>query len=419
MTFQSQEQSVDQSNPIELFSFAGTIRNFYYTSGSENVNYLGNDYLAISLQCSDLVISDATEKNELKISLPTLNELVQMYGIDIPPPDLSLTIYRLHYDTGLAQTWFSGEVTDITLEGETTTLTVPSIISVTLASDFPGAFYQGPCGRILYDNRCTVSRALFSVAGTVAAKNSKLTYFIDALNAKPDQWAKGGELVSGSERRLIRDQIGPQVVVSYPFRDLKVGDSVTVFAGCDRSASTCKDKFSNLINFFGFPYTPSLNPFLKQPEDYKDEDGDKTDVSGSGGGSTYVLPVLSSEFPAANLTYNISIGGLTDLAPAGQILSVQSDGTVTNNPTSYVTPAGGSRWLEVNQIVQTRLRKLKGFGIPWPSGVGFFASPNTAGVWTAILAGTDMSAAGGGVVAVVQDDNSFVRTARVQTRAAT
>jgi uncharacterized phage protein (TIGR02218 family) len=35
------------------------------------------------------------------------------------------------------------------------------------------------------------------------------------------------------------------------------GDTFTVYPGCDKTQATCTSKFSNLINFGGFPYVPS------------------------------------------------------------------------------------------------------------------------------------------------------------------
>jgi len=39
-------------------------------------------------------------------------------------------------------------------------------------------------------------------------------------------------------------------------------DAVTLYAGCDRKHSTCRDKFDNMANFGGFPLHPERNPLL-------------------------------------------------------------------------------------------------------------------------------------------------------------
>lgn len=36
----------------------------------------------------------------------------------------------------------------------------------------------------------------------------------------------------------------------------QVGDPVLAFPGCNKTVSTCQNKFGNLVNFRGFPYVP-------------------------------------------------------------------------------------------------------------------------------------------------------------------
>jgi hypothetical protein len=34
------------------------------------------------------------------------------------------------------------------------------------------------------------------------------------------------------------------------------GDTLNAIAGCDKLQATCTSKFSNLVNFAGFPFVP-------------------------------------------------------------------------------------------------------------------------------------------------------------------
>jgi len=49
-----------------------------------------------------------------------------------------------------------------------------------------------------------------------------------------------------------------------PFRSQAVNDTVIVYAGCDRTRSTCSRKFNNHLNHGGFPDIPILNPFTTE-----------------------------------------------------------------------------------------------------------------------------------------------------------
>ena len=42
------------------------------------------------------------------------------------------------------------------------------------------------------------------------------------------------------------------------------GDQFTIVAGCDRTHTTCRDKFSNILNFRGEPYIPGQDFVLKK-----------------------------------------------------------------------------------------------------------------------------------------------------------
>ena len=77
----------------------------------------------------------------------------------------------------------------------------------------------------------------------------------------PDGWLIPGEVVIGTERRLIVNQAGTGVVVNYPFRRLKVGDTILMYAGCRHNSPDCNSKFGNGDNFLGFEYIPYINPF--------------------------------------------------------------------------------------------------------------------------------------------------------------
>ena len=50
------------------------------------------------------------------------------------------------------------------------------------------------------------------------------------------------------------------ITLTLPLPDLKVGDTVTAYPGCDHDNSTCSGKFANIDNYGGFPFIPEKNP---------------------------------------------------------------------------------------------------------------------------------------------------------------
>ena len=47
-----------------------------------------------------------------------------------------------------------------------------------------------------------------------------------------------------------------------PF-DIQIGDAGTISTGCDKQWTTCKNRYSNLVNFRGFPYLPGISKVLR------------------------------------------------------------------------------------------------------------------------------------------------------------
>jgi uncharacterized phage protein (TIGR02218 family) len=98
---------------------------------------------------------------------------------------------------------------------------------------------------------------------------------MDDLPALTDEWFTHGvlEFTSGkntgqklnvlgdrsvnNERRVVINQELPFAVVD--------GDQVWLTVGCDKSLTTCRDKFQNAANFQGFPHIPGEDWMMSVP----------------------------------------------------------------------------------------------------------------------------------------------------------
>jgi len=59
-----------------------------------------------------------------------------------------------------------------------------------------------------------------------------------------------------------------RLVLQYPTAaTIQVGDGFTVYAGCDRTLAECSTKWSNLVNFGGFPQIPGTSAVAKTGEE--------------------------------------------------------------------------------------------------------------------------------------------------------
>lgn len=263
MSFLTDEIGKDTGKPIELYRFVGTLATYSYTSSTRPIQVGAETFRPIPIRRSAIILGDVTEKNELKINLPKSAPLVRDYGFNIPPPDLRVQIFRMHGPTGEIQPWFTGTVTSLVVQGVTCDLVVPSVFSAYMSTEFPSVFFQSQCNHVLYSVRCGASQDGKVFSTSVGAIVDTTHLIVDLGIDFEAGFFTGGEVTTEVERRLIVKHDGVNIWLNYPFREIDAGQDVTLYAGCDHKINTCHTKFNNLVNFLGWPYTPSLNPFTQ------------------------------------------------------------------------------------------------------------------------------------------------------------
>lgn len=93
----------------------------------------------------------------------------------------------------------------------------------------------------------------------------------DALGGYPARWFERGSLtiLSGSASGLVglvKLQKDGEVELWQELRaPLHPGDRVRLTAGCDKRLATCGAKFSNTLNFRGFPHVPGEDWLVASP----------------------------------------------------------------------------------------------------------------------------------------------------------
>ena len=131
------------------------------------------------------------------------------------------------------------------------------------------------CRVDLGDNSCRVDLLALSREGQITEVTSRNEFEV-SLSYSDNDFANLGIFTFTSGRNQgkaieIRSQIGRDIVLylATPF-NIEVGTTYSMVPGCDKRFSTCHDKFSNRVNFRGFPYLPGLdfagtvhNPLLR------------------------------------------------------------------------------------------------------------------------------------------------------------
>ncbi len=148
-----------------------------------------------------------------------------------------------------------------------------------------GRRYQSICDATVGDTRCGVDLedAAFKTTATVAAIADRFTVQVSGANSFTTGWFSYGKALWLTGQRLnLSDAVTAHAkaagTVSLSFSEpvgdwVNIGDQMTLYAGCDRRFSTCADKFSNVLNFQGFPHIPGSDFILTYPKSSDAMDG--------------------------------------------------------------------------------------------------------------------------------------------------
>lgn len=129
--------------------------------------------------------------------------------------------------------------------------------------------------KVLGDSECTVNLASFTFSSQTVASVVSRSQFRTAsagVVGKPAFYFAYGKLTwtsganNGKAVEVRSHDTGSPCLLTLaeimPF-DIQVGDAFTIIAGCDRRLETCRDKFSNVLNFRGEPYVPGTDAVLR------------------------------------------------------------------------------------------------------------------------------------------------------------
>ena len=136
-----------------------------------------------------------------------------------------------------------------------------------------GRLYTARCGADLGDARCAIdlTRDDLRGGGAVTAVESTSTIIASGLDAFVEGFFAGGKLtwtnganaalaVEIKEHRVASGHARLSLWQAMP-EGISIGDAFAITAGCDKQFFTCRDRFSNVANYRGFPHIPG-NDYL-------------------------------------------------------------------------------------------------------------------------------------------------------------
>lgn len=136
-----------------------------------------------------------------------------------------------------------------------------------------GQTYTPECRHDFGDSRCGLDSQALAVSGSVTGLIDRRRFYDTArfeesgfFSCAKMTWTSGLNAGASVE---VKDWDAQSKVftlwLALPFES-SVGDSYVVTPGCDKRFSTCKARFSNVVNYGGFPHLPGLSRILLYPD---------------------------------------------------------------------------------------------------------------------------------------------------------
>jgi uncharacterized phage protein (TIGR02218 family) len=262
------KEEARKRKPVELYHiWQGEGDNeHFYTSGDSSVTYDGDLYVPASIKRSLIRYDSQLEATSCTVQAGYIENPLFEY-IAINPIDIYwIKIMKLFRDQDPYEVdvLFLGQIKSVSFKGIQADVECVGF-EYFLAMPIPKERYQLTCNHTIYDARCQVIKEDYKVTAVIALDATKTVLTAAVFGTYPNGYFTGGvvEFVAGKEKRMIVAHSGTSVTIPYRMISLEDGNSVDVYPGCDGRAETCRDKFDNILNYLGFPFTPIENPVMR------------------------------------------------------------------------------------------------------------------------------------------------------------
>lgn len=267
MAFNDLEISVFGGKPIELYEFSVLGQYWRYTTEDRIVTLNSADYEPMAgLKRGSIKVTQNIERSEQQVRVRGNSGIADQYRVAPPSEPVAIRIYTKHRnDPDFIVRW-RGRVQNCAWE-ENGAYANLLCTQVNYSLKQPGLrrSYQYNCPYDLYGPGCKVNRSAYEVIAEVTAING-LVVTLSLPAVVPDTYFAGGYMLwenttGRQDTRMITGSAGSAITVHLTTIGLAVGDNVRLYPGCDHSPLTCFNKFNNVDNFGGMPFTPTTNPF--------------------------------------------------------------------------------------------------------------------------------------------------------------
>ena len=267
------EASVEKASPVELYTLVFGTRVYRMTSADSDILWQGNIYLATPMERTKILLASAQELDILEVTLPATHEFPAMF-VDVVPGRLAnLTITRIHRYDPLNDfvVIFRGDVQSVAFsQNNFQARMAVTPMSLNLHKTIPLFTFQSICNHMLFSEGCGVKEndAAFQATCVVSTTSGNTMTVTGLTGGKAVAgWATAGFVQIGTEyRTILEHRSGGVLDLILPFYQNVVNSPVTVFIGCNHTSEVCRVRFDNVINYLGYEYIPTINPFASRTD---------------------------------------------------------------------------------------------------------------------------------------------------------
>jgi uncharacterized phage protein (TIGR02218 family) len=232
-------------------------------SGEDELVILGQTYLPMPVKRDRIKQTNDVFRDSLRLSFPRSDAFASQFLGFAPEEVTSLRIMRGHYGDPAAEfvVYWKGRVAGAKTSGNEILVECESIFT---SIKRPGlrAKFEYSCRHTLYAKGCNVNRELYKLDGAVLSISGGLDVTVAGAALQPAGFFTGGLLIApDGSSRFITAHSSDIVTMARPMYGLAGGTVVSLYPGCDHLKETCSAKFGNGLNFGGFPFIPTRNPF--------------------------------------------------------------------------------------------------------------------------------------------------------------
>lgn len=257
-----------QGEITELYRFVRGAAQWRYAAASRevvaDVDGAGpRTYLPAAITRGPLGLGPEAGRRTLELRCPPDLDVVRPFRGAPQPQPMGVSVHRRRERGGDWVLLWTGRVLQVVFEEGVARIRCEPA-SVSLRRTGLRRLYTRRCPQVLYGPECGVvpvaeAYVVREVDGRVIG--------LEGASAPEGRFAGGYlERADGTRHMIEKSEpafspvVSTRVTLAYP-APLALGEAVSLYAGCDRTLQTCRDRFANTDNFGGFPWIPRKNPF--------------------------------------------------------------------------------------------------------------------------------------------------------------